>query len=161
MIRFIQDRLNRLADEKSARAFIEKWTKSSLETKAAPIPRTDDFRFEDRQKTLSDRGPRGKEFSENWLNFNLSLFLYELKRPPSQPLRLVTYELPLAAVSDGQLKADIVVFDQAGFVEIIELKKSGVEGDPVTPLMALTEAICYTLQLVRCRSNRLLKNAPF
>ena len=150
---WVEQGLNRLADEKSARAFIEKWTKASLATKAVPIPRTDDFRFEDRQKTLSDRGPRGEEFSENRLNFNLSLFLYELKRPPSQSLRLVTYELPLAAVSDGQLKADIVVFDQTGFVEIIELKKSGAEGDPDTPLMALTEAICYTLQLIRCWSK--------
>ena len=148
---WVQRGLNSLVGEKGT-AFIEKWTKASLDAQTAPIPRTSDFRFEDRQKTLSERGPRGEEFSENRLNFNLSLFLSELKYPPSHPLRLVTYELPLADVSDGQLKADIVVFDQTGFVEIIELKKSGLD-NPDTPLMALTEAICYTLQLVRCWSK--------
>ncbi len=68
----------------------------------------------------------------------------------------LTYELPLCAESDGLLRADLVHFvpvPENGLVEIIELKKGlgkNQNESRDSPLMALVEAICYGLQLLRC-----------
>src|SRR5207253_26236 len=62
----------------------------------------------------------------------------------------IGYEIPLAAESDGQLKVDILAIGQdKSSLEIIELKKAKNKSD--SPLMALTEAICYGIQAVRCQ----------
>ena len=67
----------------------------------------------------------------------------------------IGYEIPLAAESDGQLKVDIFAIGKdAVSLEIIELKRAENKCD--SPLMALTEAICYGIQVVRCRDSLLV-----
>jgi len=83
----------------------------------------------------------------------------------------LTYELPLCADAEGLLRADLVCFSpKSGLVEIVELKKGLKNGEAEgrdTPLMALVEAICYGLQLLRCWSalqpelNQHLNIEPF
>jgi len=132
--------------------FLSKWTESSLHSDALPIPRDRDFQFSKRQNDLK-KGERGrggtpKAGSENAINWGLSL---NLKNTGGY----FSYEVPLADTSKGQLKVDLMLFRDQGKVEIIELKK----GDGTdTPLMALTEAICYGIQTVRCWPT-LRKNA--
>ena len=152
---WVKEGLHRLANEDRPEAFLSKWTEASLNSKSYPLPRKSDFKFADRRDALA-KGKRGKsgtpkEGSENELNWNLSRWIQKVfAKALPETHRIATYELPLAAESDGQLKVDVVIFDPSGFVEIIELKKSGKEGQPDSPLMALVETLCYTLQLLRC-----------
>jgi hypothetical protein len=130
--------------------FVEGWTTAFLRENADPKPRTKGYMLDDRLAKLTSgkRGAKGvpKLRTENDLNFNLSLKIYRQIHEQAKGIRSVTFELPLAKESDGQLKADMVVFDAGGLVEIIELKQ---ENGSDSPLMALVEAICYTIQLLR------------
>jgi hypothetical protein len=104
----------------------------------------------EREKDLvaGKRGKTGTPKGENLINWQIArrIFLDH----PSDRRRAVTYELPLSAHKQGQLKADVVVFNAKGLVEIVELKRTGSRGTPDSPLMALVEGICYTLQMLRC-----------
>ena len=52
------------------------------------------------------------------------------------------------------LKVDIIAIEESNCsLEIIELKQANNTSD--SPLMALTEAICYGIQAVRCREHLL------
>ncbi|MDF9833403.1 hypothetical protein M2103_001627 [Ereboglobus sp. PH5-5] len=131
--------------------FIKKWTKNSLKlsNKNSPKIRTSDFKIEDRNKALKEgkRGSEGmpKAGTENQLNWNLCTYLFEKNKEQRYTF---TYELPLAEEQEGQLKSDIVAFiPDSNLVEIIELKRGNSSN---SPLMALVESICYTLQLLRC-----------
>jgi len=136
--------LELLCRNKEPEEFVTEWTKSSLASKAKPLPRTKNFMLRERKAAAVD-GRRGKNETpargtENALNWSIFLKTYTGSD--------MTYELPLAADKSGQLRADLVVFSKTGkCVEIIELKENIASG---TPLMALTESICYALQLLRC-----------
>ena len=60
---------------------------------------------------------------------------------------MISYEVPLSDESDGQLKIDLFGYSDSS-LEIVELK--GGNNGKNNPLMALTEAICYAIQLGRC-----------
>ncbi len=142
--------LKLLTGDGEAKPFVTTWTESSLRA-TEPIPRKADFMLSERHEAYLEgfRGAKDvpKEGTENHLNWQI---FHWIKAEFDH--RLVTYELPLAGVSCGQLKADLVTFDRTGLVEIIELKRTGAKGAD-SPLMALVEAICYTLQLLRCWEN--------
>jgi hypothetical protein len=150
--------LDKLAPDGMAAPFIARWTRNSLEPEAAPYPRANDFQIALRLDALrrNTRGRAGspKKESENELNWNLSRWIDDRCGVQVDPKRkrVATYELPLAAESTGQLKADVVVFDRCGLVEIVELKRSASES-PDNPLLALVEGTCYALQLLRCWSK--------
>lgn len=169
------NQLTELANGKVAgREFLKQWTLQSLDKDALPLPRRSKFRIDLREKAKGDgrrgsgepvaakfgivREPADEEHRLNW-------WLYMAQRSEKKKL---TYELPLCAESDGLLRADLVHFvpENDGLVEIIELKKGQTEGRD-SPLMALVEAICYGLQLLRCWSalqpelNQHLKVEPF
>jgi hypothetical protein len=86
--------------------------------------------------------------SENALN-------YGLVRGAEKNNVKISYEVPLAGESDGQLKADLMVFHaangQLNTVEIVELKKAAGTD---SPLMALIASICYAIQFIRCWDTR-------
>jgi hypothetical protein len=142
--------LYRLVKDGIVASCVGQWTASSLGTKVDPSPRISDFRLAARNDDFV-KNTRGASIpsGENDLNWNLSRFLNEesLRHAPRE--HLVTYELPLAGEKNGQLKADVVVFHRDGSVEIVELKRSGLDGAD-SPLMALAEGICYALQMLRC-----------
>lgn len=138
-----------------AAKFISDWTRKSLATKKPPIPRESKFMFD--RDLLKERGhlinkPRSLrkaddlvEMSENEINAKL---IYDNTHGLWR--ECIGYEIPLAAESEGQLKMDIFAIgkDQNSLV-IIELKQAKNTGD--SPMMALTEAICYGIQAIRCR----------
>jgi hypothetical protein len=141
--------LNILAEPKILHA----WTANSisLAKNARPTPRHSDFMF-DRQ--FSESRKAVKKGSENFLN--AKLFASGTRFPGSG--EIIGYEIPLAAEAEGQLKIDLFGFGEGvdgGFVSIIELKKAGNKSD--SPLLALTETICYGIQMIRCK-NYLLKD---
>lgn len=143
---WIGNGLNRLVRNGDCATFLSKWTERSLSCNTLPLPRKTTFMLKERkdaaksQNRLSEeRLADGNEASLNWKIF-YSHFGH----------CCMTYELPLGDLSVGQLKADLVVFKKEGLIEIIELKRSGERGDSDSPLMALTESICYALQLLRC-----------
>lgn len=141
---------------------LQMWTQNSLKVGVQPLPREADFQLELRELKAKG-GERGGTKRMAAANNKLGIKFYPKK--PEDRLnwwlfmalrrkRCLTYELPLCAESEGLLRADLVHFVPAnGLVEIIELKKElGKEGgdDRDSPLMALVEAICYGLQLLRC-----------
>ena len=131
-------------------SFISSWTIASLKTTCDPVPRTKAFKIAERERDLTTgkRGKAGTPKGENFINWQIArrIFLDH----SSGRRRGVTYELPLSARKHGQLKADVVIFNARGLVEIVELKRTGSRGTPDNPLMALVEGICYTLQLLQC-----------
>jgi hypothetical protein len=133
--------LDRLAPDGMAAPFIARWTQASLEPEAAPYPRADDFqialRLDAFRRNTRGRAGSPRKKSENDLNWNLSRWLHGRCGVQVDPnrRRVATYELPLAAESTGQLKADVVVFDRCGLVEVVELKRSASES-PENPLLA-------------------------
>ena len=139
-------------------AFLEMWTKNSLMPKTPPLPRGKEFMFSriasPERELLMNQGSLRKEddlsrLSENALNARL----FKDDEHGLWGERL-GYEIPLAPESDGQLKVDIVAIGKDGCsLQVIELKQATNTGD--SPLMALTEAICYGIQLVRCRDSLL------
>ncbi len=147
---WVERGLNRMVKDGRVAPCVGQWTASSLGIKAAPNPRKSDFRIAARNDDFgtNTRGG-GIPSGENSLNWNLSRFLNQQSLNHDPREHLVTYELPLAGEKSGQLKADVVVFHRYGLVEIVELKKSGVDGVD-SPLMALVEGVCYTLQMLRC-----------
>lgn len=152
--------VRRLVDD--GEAFVTQWTKNSLQTKALPQPRVRAFMFD---RLLSSRAHLEEslklrkslnEATEHELNYGLCKGGLGIEQPDG--ISLLGYEIPLADESEGQLKIDLFgvsLGDDA--IEIVELKKANNTGD--SPLMALTEAICYALQTLRCREN-LLNEAP-
>ncbi len=135
--------------------FLQQWTANSLKKTANPGPRTDKFMF-DRQlskerKELVRNGKLTKNafavLSEN--EINARLFHHH-----PQWQNCIGYEIPLAKESDGQLKVDIIAIEERNCsLVIIELKQANNTSD--SPLMALTEAICYGIQAIRCREHLL------
>ncbi len=133
--------------------FLKEWTEKSLSAKD-PEPREAKFMFErnlskERSLLLNPellrKGDSLADLSENEINARL---YHDIGH--SLWGRSIGYEIPLAAESDGQLKLDIfAIGNDKRSLEIIELKKASNTSD--SPLMALTEAICYGIQLVRCR----------
>jgi hypothetical protein len=130
--------------------FISSWTAASLDGVCDPAPRRQDFMVAKRGVALaaSRRGKAGTPTGENLISWQIARRIFLDHSPGRQ--RGVTYELPLSARKQGQLRADVVVFNTSGLVEIVELKRKGSHGTPDNPLMALVEGICYTLQLLRC-----------
>jgi hypothetical protein len=130
---------------------LKTWTKNSLNEKSSPEIREDrDFRIEERKDALTKnkRGSAGEpsEGSENNFNWELSKYLWRQSKRWNSFIS--PYELPLTGTQSDQLHSDIVVFDESkSLIEIIELKQAGNQKD--SPLMAFTEGICYTLQLLR------------
>jgi len=136
--------------------FLEQWTENSLANGQTPAPREEQFMF---QRDLSTRrgplmegeplrkGTSLADLSENEINARLF-------NDAAHGLwgKSIGYEIPLARESVGQLKVDIIAIGKDGCsLEIIELKQATNTGD--SPLMALTEAICYGIQAVRCRGS--------
>jgi hypothetical protein len=125
-----------------------------------PDPREKEFMFDrtrSRERGLLSLGPLRKgvdlsKMSENELNTRLF-------HDKAHDLwgRSIGYEIPLSAESEGQLKVDIFGIGKGKpSLEIIELKQANNKSD--SPLMAMTEAICYGIQVVRCR-DYLLENS--
>jgi hypothetical protein len=141
---------------------LQTWTTNSLKEKAQPLPREAEFQLELRE-LVAKSGTRGGEkkipqepeqfgikFYPKKPEDRLNWWLYMAHRHAKK----LTFELPLCADADGLLRADLVHFvPESALVEIIELKK-GLGKDQNdsrdSPLMALAEAICYGLQLLRC-----------
>jgi hypothetical protein len=146
-------------------SFVQKWTAASLSSKTDPKPRKRDFRFRSKmsqsRKSACDLAldvaekKNLNECAENGLNALLfDQFALSKKRVFYDFGKFLSYEIPLAAESVGQLKIDLFGFgvdkpDGTRFVTIVELKNGKNHGD--SPLMALVESICYATQLVRCK----------
>ena len=137
--------------------FLKQWTENSLRKHSLPRPRTDLFMLdrsasEDRSDLERALNPV-EHASENALNY--ALFRRGLgKLKPLEGIDVLGYEIPLAEESDGQLRVDLFGVSSGGAaIEIIELKKANNTGD--SPLLALTEAICYALQTLRCKKHLL------
>jgi hypothetical protein len=115
-----------------------------------PAPRVKNFLLGKRREDLTTgkRGAAETPKGENFVNWQIARRIFSMRAPAHE--RCVTYELPLCATAEGQLKADLVVFNASGLVEIVELKRSAEDGTRDNPLMALVEGICYTLQMLRC-----------
>jgi hypothetical protein len=143
--------------------FLKTWTKNSLEENARPKPRDNDFRFDrdfsvSRNGLLAENNDSWDKHSENTLN--TKIFYNRNKKgiiPPAG--KIVGFEIPLAAESDGQLKVDLFGLgclesdEKEKFISITELKKADNTNN--SPLLALTEAVCYGLQLIRCKDSLL------
>jgi len=135
-----------------SKPILQRWTKNSLASNVRPKPRTTSFCF---GRKMSDQREATREGSENFLN--AKLFMDETPLPGAG--KFLGYEIPLAAESNGQLKIDLLGHGNdagAAFISIVELKKAGNQKD--SPLLALTEAICYAIQVIRCK-EALLKDA--
>jgi hypothetical protein len=142
---------------------IAKWTAQSLSADDAylPKPRSGDFMFgrehSVRRKMLEpafmDYPSPLEQATENELSY--AVFHGGFGRlQPLQGINLIGYEVPLAADSEGQLKVDLFGLSEApGAIEIVELKNAKNHSD--SPLIALTEAICYGLQALRCKKHLL------
>jgi hypothetical protein len=131
-------------------AFLETWTKNSLETRVHPLPRRRDFHLHRPEEELRLReGAVG----ENGLNYSLFSTWRIAPRDPLGCLGMwssLSYEVPLGSEREDQLKVDLLGYRE-GAIGIIELKQAGNRTD--SPLMALTEAICYGLQAIRCEES--------
>jgi len=110
-------------------------------------------RKSDRAKLLNEAKAKLTEGINSLSENHLSILLYD--KQISQWGNLIGYEIPLAAESEGQLKIDLLGkgITTERYVSIVELKQADNKND--SPLMALTEAICYGLQLGRCRKKLL------
>jgi hypothetical protein len=156
--------VERLTPEYS-QAFLIKWTKLSLRRSGMglPRPRESNFTFvrkhsESRvglERPFREYASPHEEASENELSY--ALFNDGFGRlQPITGVNLLGYEFPLSAESEGQLKVDLFGLSEGGdAIEIIELKRATNQSD--SPLIALTECICYALQTLRCKQY-LLKN---
>ncbi len=131
------------------------WTKKSLLRDTIPLPRKNDFRFENRVNAES-RGET-EEGPTNEAGINWNLFDFMRKRShnltdKSCPSFIPVYEFPLVAGRKGQLLSDFILFSKNNttghsLVELVELKRESAND---TPLMAFAEAVCYIIQLLRC-----------
>jgi hypothetical protein len=131
--------------------FLEQWTSNCFAKDTLPSPREGSFKLDrplsqERRETLPLKKEALATMSENGLI--TSLFF---KRPEKLgKWNLLGFETPLAKTRVGQLKADLFgVSAERKAIGIIELKKATNQTD--SPLMALTEAICYGLQTIRCK----------
>lgn len=145
--------------------FIPRWTKNSLQKNARPLPRKDTFMFDrppsperiDLERRLKSREKPIDECSENELSYALLNKGFGIFKP-LEGIDPLGYEIPLAQESDGQLKVDLFGFSpDSNAIEIIELKNGNNTSD--SPLLALIEAMCYSLQTLRCMKS-LLSKAP-
>jgi hypothetical protein len=154
--------LDVLADP-SAAEFLSKWTAQSLlpTAKELPEPRSGSFMLDrdhsDRRQKLEDaflvRPSPLEQATENELSYALFKGGFG-KVQPLQDINLIGYEVPLAADSEGQLRVDLFGVSRAGdAIEVVELKKAKNHSD--SPLIALTEAICYGVQVLRCKKHLL------
>ena len=151
--------LNRLSTE-----IVYKWTENSLSEKALPKPRKRDFKLERAEtaarleaeqsgtKSLMDSGIN--DLTENKLN----AVLHTKDHWPCAWGSFLSYEVPLADESDGQLKIDLLGTGDKS-LSIVELKQAKSPSN--TPLMALIEALCYSIQIIRCKKNLPDKHQAF
>lgn len=150
--------LGALVDQGVAKPFITVWTENSLKRKADPTPRSKDFLLtrtisQRRQDTILSPASEIATMIEATLNTALWWNWNKHKSTTLGTHALLCYETPLAEVSEGQLKVDLLGFNQNS-ATIVELKQASNHAD--SPLMAFIEAICYGLQLVRC--SKALRN---
>ncbi len=143
-------------------AIVEQWTKNSLEENALPKPRKQAQGFKLSRADTENRTKAGesgvealKSGIDELLENELNALLYIGDHWPTDWGQKKGYEVPLADESDGQLKIDLVGHGEdspagAGFLSLIELKQS--DSPKNSPLMALTEAICYAIQIIRCEN---------
>ena len=144
----------------NASVFLKDWTINSLLQDGAflPIPRDAKFMFDrslsERRSNLEVSLGKHKCAIENATENELNYALYNRgfgKFKHLEWVELLGFEIPLAQERDGQLKVDLFGISSTGdAIEIIELKKANGTD---TPLMALTEAICYGLQTLRCKDS--------
>lgn len=132
-------------------AVIRQWTRNSL-TENEPKPRRKDFRLS-REMSEERAGVRSgmNDQSENWINATL------FERHSSKwdkrfmgDVRFFGYEIPLGGEKARMLRIDLL--GEIGNTElaVVELKR-GKGSD--SPLMAFAEAVCYGLQLIRCKND--------
>ncbi|WCL48886.1 hypothetical protein [Leptospira sp. GIMC2001] len=89
------------------------------------------------------------DIDENSLSYRL---FSSLGNESKKEIRPLGYEIPLSSESDGQLKIDILGYNQSEkALEIIELKKGKNQTD--SPFFAYIEALCYGIQLFHCQEN--------
>jgi hypothetical protein len=149
-----------LLTREDSEVFLKKWTEMSLRRSGVGLPRPRERYFmfvrkHSESRVALERRFRGYELpheqaTENELSYALFNDGYE-KLQPIKGVKLLGYEIPLSAEAEGQLKVDLFGVSEGGdAIEIIELKKATNEGD--SPLIALTEGICYALQTLRCRA---------
>lgn len=138
-------------------ATVSQWTKQSLSANAAPPPRIGNFML-NREHTLDRLAlpeiDSSMAYSENALSFS-TFRKYADAVGDNRFLGvidLIGYEIPLGEERRRQLKVDLLglSFNPVPTIEIIELKDADNTGD--SPLMALTEGICYALQILRCKN---------
>ena len=142
---------------------VKQWTKRSLKDNARPKPRSQDviLSHEDSGARM-DAERRGMEALKSridgLLENKLNAVLHSNKNWPTADWgNFLGYEVPLADESTGQLKIDLIGAGKDsvtgdGFVSLVELKQA--ESPKNSPLMALTEAICYAVQIKRCKELR-------
>ena len=134
------------------------WTEHSLSPKTEPLPRKGNFML-DRQHTAKRSALSSVEAADQVSENALSFQTFERYRNVEGKGRLlgkidlIGYEIPLGRTKARQLKVDLlgVSVDPVPAIEIIELKDTDNTGD--SPLMALTEALCYGLQILRCKTD--------
>lgn len=138
---------------------VKQWTRRSLKDNALPKPRNRDSKL-----VREDTSPRreaersGKEalklgideLTENEIN----AVLHAKNQWPTDWGDFLSYEVPLADESCGQLKIDLIgkgknLMTNDGFLSLVELKQA--HSPKNSPLMALTEVICYAIQIGRCK----------
>lgn len=135
---------------------VSHWTENSLAPEAKPLPREGKFML-DRTHTLARLALPEIEtvevVSENALSFHTfkKYFAASGNERLLGKINLIGYEVPLGRTKTGQLKVDLlgVSSEPVLALEVIELKNADNTGD--SPLMALTEAVCYALQILRCK----------
>lgn len=141
--------LKKLASDGVREGYLQRWTENSFGP-GAPGIREEDFRL-DRQRSEARRALLDKDRKLDASENRLNTWLFDRGAFPDWG-RLAGYEVPLADESDGQLKVDLLAIDEVEpRITIIELKKADNAGN--SPLMALTEAICYAIQAIRCREQ--------
>jgi hypothetical protein len=64
-------------------------------------------------------------------------------------VRFIGYEVPLTGTKAGMLRVDLLGEIDGRQLAVVELKKDD-GGD--SPFMAFIEAVCYGLQIIRCKA---------
>ena len=142
-------------------SIVKQWTKTSLHKSAPPEPRTKQFKLgreDSKYRTAATK--RGEEALKSGVNelmeADLNAVLHTKSWPADSWGRFLGYEVPLAQESDGQLKIDLLGIGD-GFLSLVELKQAHSPSN--SPLMALTEAICYSIQIGRCKKYLCKENS--
>lgn len=138
------------------------WLRNSLKNNCLLKPRSKDFKLKRQLSEEREQLKHAWDSSEHDTNkcredeLNVGLYFQ-----PPDGVRWLSYEVPLCRERAGQLEIDLVGYSNSPnpSLEIFELK-AGNGTD--SPLMALVEAICYAIQIHRCRTALLteMKASP-